>query len=58
MQANSKKTGTQYRPAKEAAGKDSFESVAKHLECDKDKARFEGKPGKLVKTGRAKRAKE
>jgi hypothetical protein len=25
--------------------------VAKRLECDDDKARFEAKPGKLVKSG-------
>ncbi len=28
---------------------DSFEAVAKRLECDDDKARFEAKPGKLAK---------
>ena len=31
------------------AAKDSFESVAKRLECDDDKARFEAKLGKLAK---------
>ena len=29
--------------------KDSFEAVAKRLECDDDKARFEDKLGKLAK---------
>jgi hypothetical protein len=29
--------------------KDTFESVAKRLECDDDKARFEAKLGKLAK---------
>lgn len=30
-------------------GKDDFKSVAKRLECDDDKARFEAKLGKLAK---------
>lgn len=29
--------------------KDSFEAVAKRLECDEDKARFEAKLGKMAK---------
>jgi hypothetical protein len=29
---------------------DSFEAVAKRLECDEDKARFEEKLGKLAKS--------
>jgi hypothetical protein len=29
---------------------DSFEAVAKRLECDEDKTRFEAKLGKLAKT--------
>jgi len=33
--------------------KDSFETVAKRLECDEDKARFEAKLGKLA-TAKAK----
>lgn len=45
------------RPEKKQDGKapkrlwtDDFESVAKRLECDEDKARFEAKLGKLAKT--------
>lgn len=34
---------------KKTASKDSFEAVAKRLECDDDKARFEAKLGKLAK---------
>ena len=34
---------------KKAAAKDSFEAVAKRLECDDDKARFEAKLGKIAK---------
>lgn len=34
---------------KKPATKDSFEAVAKRLECDDDKARFEAKLGKLAK---------
>jgi hypothetical protein len=50
MQANCKKPGTRPKPAKEAvAGKNSFETIAKRLECDKDKARFEAKMEKMVK---------
>jgi hypothetical protein len=47
MQARSKKPGT--RPAKAVASKDSFEVVAKRLECDDDKGRFEAKLRKLAK---------
>ncbi|HVW74437.1 MAG TPA: hypothetical protein VHC39_12410 [Rhizomicrobium sp.] len=36
---------------------DSFESVAKRLECDDDKARFEAKLGKLAKAKPAKSGK-
>jgi hypothetical protein len=51
MQTNRKKSRTGPKSAEEAvAGKDSFESVAKRLECDEDKARFEAKLGKLAKT--------
>jgi len=39
-----KKTKPNQKP-----GKDSFESVAKRLECDDDKVRFEKKLGKLAK---------
>lgn len=38
------------RSKKKAATKaDDFEAVAKRLECDEDKARFEAKLGKLAK---------
>jgi hypothetical protein len=33
---------------KPPAGKDDFESVAKRLECDEDKARFEAMLGKIA----------
>ncbi len=36
------------KPKRTAA--DDFESVAKRLECDPDKARFEATLGKLAKT--------
>jgi hypothetical protein len=49
MQANRKKSGTGPKSAKAVAEKDSFEAVAKRLECDEDKARFEAKLGKLAK---------
>ena len=48
MQTRSKKPGA--GPKSKAVGcKDSFESVAKRLECDEDKARFEATLGKLAK---------
>jgi hypothetical protein len=50
MQANRKKPGTRSKSAEAVADKDSFESVAKRLECDEDKARFEGKLRKLAKS--------
>ena len=34
---------------KQKDNRDSFEAVAKRLECDDDKARFEAKLGKLAK---------
>ena len=34
---------------KRKAAKDAFEFVAKRLECDEDKERFEAKLGKLAK---------
>jgi hypothetical protein len=34
---------------KSPSNKDSFEAVAKRLECDDDKARFEAKLGKIAK---------
>lgn len=37
------------RPPSKGAAKDDFASVAKRLECDDDKARFEAKLGKLAK---------
>lgn len=46
MQTRSKKPGT--RPEK-AGVNDDFKSVAKRLECDEDKARFEKKLGKIAK---------
>jgi hypothetical protein len=49
MQANRKKSGTRPKSAEAVADKDSFEAVAKRLECDEDKARFEAKLGKLAK---------
>jgi hypothetical protein len=57
MQANSKERRTGPNPAKETvAGKDSFEAVAKRLECDEDTARFESKLGKLAKVKPAPKA--
>ena len=48
MQTGSKKPAARSSPGK-VAGKDSFEAVAKRLECDDDKARFEAKLGKIAK---------
>lgn len=42
-------------PARTA--KDDFKSVAKRLECDEDKERFEKKLGKIAKSPGPKRAK-
>lgn len=39
----------QTRKTSKAKKSDDFESVAKRLECDEDKARFEAKLGKLAK---------
>jgi hypothetical protein len=51
MQTGSKKSRTGPKSVKEAvADKDSFEAIAKTLECDEDKARFEAKLGKLAKS--------
>ena len=50
MQADSKKSST--RSGKTRSSRklsDDFESVAKRLECDEDKGRFEEKLGKLAK---------
>ena len=52
MQTNSKKLGTRPAKAKAVVSKDSFEAVAKRLECDDDKARFEAKLGKLAKAAK------
>ena len=46
MQTRSKKPGT--RPKKTRV-RDDFASVAKRLECDEDKGRFEAKLKKLAK---------
>jgi hypothetical protein len=35
--------------ARPKSGGDDFESVARRLECDEDKARFEAKLGKIAK---------
>ncbi len=37
------------KPNHKQAGKDTFEAVAKRLECDEDRAHFEAKLGKLAK---------
>lgn len=49
--ANSKKSpSTSLRPRNPQQNRpDDFASVAKRLECDDDKARFEAKLGKLAK---------
>jgi hypothetical protein len=49
MQTGSKKPAARPAPAN-VGDKDRFEAVAKRLECDEDKARFEAKLGKLAKT--------
>ncbi len=41
-------------PPSIGASKDDFASVAKRLECDDEKARFEAKLGKLAKAKPAK----
>ena len=40
---------TKKTPKRRAAKSDNFESVARRLECDEDKARFEAKLGKIAK---------
>jgi len=55
MQANRKKSGTGPKSAKAVADKDSFEAVAKRLECDEDKARFEANLVKMAKTKASKK---
>ena len=39
------------KPKKKSKKADDFESVAKRLECDEDKERFEKKLGKIAKLG-------
>ena len=46
MQTTSKKSGTR---SKKTVKKDDFLSVARRLECDEDKDRFEKKLGKIAK---------
>jgi hypothetical protein len=45
MQTTSKKSGSRF---KKTLKKDDFFSVARRLECDEDKARFEKKLGKIA----------
>ena len=50
MQADSKNAATGSGKARSSRKiDDDFESVAKRLECDEDKKRFEEKLGKLAK---------
>jgi len=46
MQTTSKKSGTR---SKKILKKDEFLSVARRLECDEDKIRFEKQLGKIAK---------
>lgn len=42
---------TEKKRPKSNKSSDDFESVAKRLECDEDKGRFEKKLGKIAKLG-------
>jgi hypothetical protein len=44
------------KPKTQSPKGDDFKSVAKRLECDDDKARFEAKLGKLAKANPAKKS--
>ena len=48
MQTGSKKSRAGSK-SKGIAPKDTFETVAKRLECDEDKSRFEERLGKIAK---------
>ena len=48
-QPKARKSQTDQKPSRTAAQADDFVSVARRLECDEDKARFEEKLGKIAR---------